>query len=371
MAFNFIESDRMQAFLSPFHYTNQEYFLKEQALLAEKAWIFVGCLNDLTEPNSFITAQVGGKPVVVQRAQNGDLGAFSNVCRHRYSLIQGEKFGVRSLTCPYHGWAYDSSGVLQGIPCRESFPELATKAQAKEIKLAKYNLATCGNLVFVSSEYMKRSLEEYMGPYFDRLEKMTHAFGRRIDRNEMIIDANWKMVVENTLEAYHVSKVHEDSFHKLGLNTLTHTFHGLHSTMAALLEAASQMDFEKISKHFPDRPETIDGYFHQMLFPSMTLATTGGLSFAIQEIEALSASQTRFTSHVFFTTYEGKRSKALEDALATTIVSFNRKVFDEDRMICESVHQGAKASDFPATLGLNEDRIAKFQSAYSDLLATT
>jgi phenylpropionate dioxygenase-like ring-hydroxylating dioxygenase large terminal subunit len=358
----------MQALLSPFHYTNQEYFLRERTLLTEKVWNFVGCLNDLSEPNAFITAHVGGKPIVIQRAQNGELGAFSNVCRHRYSLIQGEKFGIRSLTCPYHGWAYDSSGVLQGIPCRQSFPELTTKAQAKEIKLPKYNLATCGNLVFVSSKSLKQSLQEYLGPCFDRLDKMTSAFGRRIDRNEMIIEANWKIVVENTLEAYHVSKVHEHSFHKLGLNTLTHTFQGSHSTMAAHLESASQKDFERISRHFMDRPETLDGYFHQMLFPCMTLATTGGLSFAIQEIEPLSASQTRFTSHVFFTTYEGKQSKALENALATTIIAFNRKVFDEDKMICESVYKGASASEFPAILGENEDRIAKFQAAYLELI---
>lgn len=354
----------MNSNLTAKHYICRDHFAVEQNFLPKSNWTFVGCLSDLSDTNAYITSTIGGKPVVIQRFGDGSLSALSNICRHRLSLLQARKFGVRALTCPYHGWSYDKTGALVGIPCRAQFPELATRDSARNIKLTEYRVEVCGSLVFVADVSVKSSLKEFIGNFYTRLEQLSNAFGRRIDRNELIIKANWKIVVENTLEAYHVATVHENSFAKLGLNTLRNRFDGPHSTMEALLEEKSQRDFEKIAKHFKTRPEIFDGYFHQMVFPAMTFASTGGLSFAVQEIEAIDESTTRFTSHVFLTSYSKTRQSALEEALASTINTFNRQVFEEDRLICTAVHDGTEKSEFGALLGENEARIKEYHRAY-------
>ena len=40
---------------------------------------------------------------------------FYNVCQHRgHLLLEGRGVVGKRITCPYHAWAYDSSGALKG-----------------------------------------------------------------------------------------------------------------------------------------------------------------------------------------------------------------------------------------------------------------
>ena len=61
--------------------------------------------------------------MVVTRQPDGSLAAFHNVCQHRGPAIVGASTGcgARRFTCPYHGWVYDTKGVVVGVPEREDF----------------------------------------------------------------------------------------------------------------------------------------------------------------------------------------------------------------------------------------------------------
>jgi len=64
----------------------------------------------------FFTADVAGEPIIVVRDKQGELRAFSNVCRHRAGPIALGSGCQNVLRCQYHGWTYTLDGRLIGTP---------------------------------------------------------------------------------------------------------------------------------------------------------------------------------------------------------------------------------------------------------------
>ena len=211
----------MEALIGSESYSDKDILNKEQNKLFNRIWHFVGFNDDFLNENDFISINIASIPVVIQKLR-GEIRAFKNVCSHRHSIIQTEAKGNRPLMCPYHGWAYDNKGVPRGIPKKPLFS--FTESELLCLKLEEFSIQLCGRLVFVNISSHPQNLNSYLGSYFGRLELMSENFGKRIDVNSMIIDANWKILVENTLESYHVNLVHANSFKKLGTDGLDFQF---------------------------------------------------------------------------------------------------------------------------------------------------
>ncbi|MBL8229953.1 MAG: Rieske (2Fe-2S) protein, partial [Bryobacterales bacterium] len=79
-------------------------------------WQAVGHSADVREPGSYFACECAGEPMIIARGEDGVLRAFSNVCRHRASLIAEGKGVCRVLRCPYHGWTYKLDGSLYAAP---------------------------------------------------------------------------------------------------------------------------------------------------------------------------------------------------------------------------------------------------------------
>src|SRR5205814_9107947 len=77
-------------------------------------------LNDVKRPSAgperFYTADVAGEPIIVVRDKQGELRAFSNVCRQRAGPIALGSGCKNVLGCQYHGWTYPLDGRLIGTP---------------------------------------------------------------------------------------------------------------------------------------------------------------------------------------------------------------------------------------------------------------
>src|SRR6201995_3313216 len=80
-------------------------------------WIAVGRADQVAAPGAFFTVELAGEPLVVVRGTDGELRAFFNVCRHHAAAVATAPCGkVDRLRCPYHGWTYDLTGRLRGVP---------------------------------------------------------------------------------------------------------------------------------------------------------------------------------------------------------------------------------------------------------------
>jgi Rieske 2Fe-2S family protein len=175
--------------------------------LFQRTWQYAGHVADLAGPGSYTTALAGDQPVLVLRGDDGELRAFRNVCRHRGSqLLTGHGRCKKAIRCRYHGWTYDATdGRLLGVPEHRRYAELDKAA----LGLHQVRVEAVAGLLFVNldpaAEPLARhtpGLAERLEPYgIPRLERFSSGGGSNQP-------ANWKIVVENYLEGYHVPIAH-------------------------------------------------------------------------------------------------------------------------------------------------------------------
>jgi phenylpropionate dioxygenase-like ring-hydroxylating dioxygenase large terminal subunit len=340
----------------------------EYEKLFSRTWHFVGFTLDLANSNDYISTQIAGKSILVQNFE-GQLKAFLNVCSHRFSEIRCDPKGNGPLRCPYHGWTYNSEGVPVGIPSRPRFDGL-TEDVVLSLALRNYRVEVCGTLVFVCLDSAVPSLRQFLGEAWNRIEVMSSSFGELIDRNELDMECNWKIAVENTLESYHVAFIHSKTFKMLGASGTDFQFDGMHSVWNASVSENVQKQMTKLENTFGKRPFKVQGYLHQLIFPTLTIATTYGNSFALQQIVPRDATRTRFTSFVFATKLPG--ASALKENVRTmineSVVQFNRAVFLEDKDICQAVQRGIRNGIGTGQLSDEELRVADFQKNYAEIM---
>lgn len=347
--------------ISPYHYHDQEIFKKEKLRIFHNNWVFIAFASDLLNHNDFITKTIGGIPIVVQNF-NGKVKAFMNVCSHRFSTIQNEKKGNRALFCPYHGWSFNEEGMPNGIPKKPLFKDFS-KQELCDLKLEEYNLDICGDLYFIHINKPETTLKDYLGIFYDELNIITKGKSELVDVNNMKIKANWKVLVENTLESYHVNLVHSETFKSLGAKGLVFDFSNNHSSWdAELILNEDDPKLSKIHNMFQERPYKINGYKHFLIYPNLLISSSYGVSFNFSTIDPIDPGESDFTSYVFLS--EPNKKSRYIDIYSNLLIDFNRKVFDEDKFICEQVQRGVEVTDKPGVLSIEEKRVHVFQNAY-------
>jgi Rieske 2Fe-2S family protein len=186
-------------------YTDPAIYDLEVERIITRNWILAGHQSELPAPGDFKVLEVANESAILVRGSDDKLKAFSNVCRHRGSLICLESSGrARKFSCPYHGWTYDIDGHLTAA---RSMPDNFDKS---EYGLNELPIETIHGLMFVcfsdtppSVDRARRDLAEPMAMFdFENLKLAAH---RSYD-----IPANWKLAIENYQECYHCATAHPE-----------------------------------------------------------------------------------------------------------------------------------------------------------------
>ena len=197
-------------------YTSQEFFDLEQRELFPKSWMSVCFVEDVAEPGDAIPVVAAGVPIVVLRAENGEVRAFHNVCRHRATIVLQEPAKrLRHLQCLYHAWTYGLDGSLKATPYFDGTPDAANAG----IDRARYGLVPvrCGvwnHVVFINLDGDAPPLEEVVKPAEEEFAPIDLGDLRLGHRLTWEFDANWKLVFDNW-EVYHHVWVHEGVFDRM------------------------------------------------------------------------------------------------------------------------------------------------------------
>jgi choline monooxygenase len=143
--------------------------------------------------------------VLVVRAEDGELRAFRNVCRHRGSrVLSGSGQCGKAIRCRYHGWTYRLDGSLIGVPEVRGFAGI----EKSTLGLLPARVEEMCGLVFVNLEPEAPSLNELLGDLPERLARYRIGSLLPFSRVEGRQPVNWKIVVDNYLEGYHVPIAH-------------------------------------------------------------------------------------------------------------------------------------------------------------------
>jgi phenylpropionate dioxygenase-like ring-hydroxylating dioxygenase large terminal subunit len=197
-------------------YASEERLARERATLFRRYPIAVAPASELP-PGTCFRHDALGVPLLLVRDADGEARGFLNVCRHRGMRLVSED-GVcrrKGFVCPYHGWTYGLDGALRSVPHADAFPGI----DPRDHGLVRVPLAERHGLLWaVPSAGATVDLDAYLGRVgadLDAFGLADHVLYRRIDT---VRRANWKLVIDAFLEAYHIRVLHRDTIYRFFLD---------------------------------------------------------------------------------------------------------------------------------------------------------
>lgn len=360
--------------LKPDYYRDSSHLKKEHTEIFNQVWLFA-CLKCELQGKYHYGVRLGDTELLLQLDEQDIPRAFLNVCTHRHAQLCGPGQHKGPVRCPYHSWVFNREGIPTGIPCKQAFPQVV--AAPEQHRLTNFPCEAVGQFIFVRLSPQGPTLCEYLGNQYDFLERASTGMENVLDEFQEDVGANWKVVIENSLEGYHVPAVHTRTFGQIdGMSREEQApVFFLDDPLHSHLEHAAEQDwvqrFSRSERRIGQWPWRFEHYTHHLIFPNLTVTSFMGYSFHVQRFDPLAADRTKVHSRTIGVQFAGGTeigAKMMERIYADGH-AFTRKVFAEDGDICRKVQAGLQQATRPAVLGLGiEDRVAHFQRAYAKFL---
>lgn len=293
-------------------YTDPAVLAQEAESIFERSWHFAAHDSDLAETGSYVTGEVAGRAFVVARGADGTVRAFDNLCPARpHALVEG-RGRVEALACRVHGvtlapdaastWRVDRLASLVFVcpgtppaPLAATFPGLADE------------------------------LRQWV-PQLDRLR-----FAARITSD---FEANWKVMVDNSIECYHCAVAHPDFQSLLDLDSYRIVNHGCHATHTG---RAGRQDN---TAYAFDEASTSD-FASWWMWPNLLLGPFPGRSnLTVHQILPTGPETTREHFDFYFLDNEP------DEAERAAVTYFRDVLRPQDVALCESVQRGLRSRGY-------------------------
>lgn len=180
----------------------------ERRTVFKNSWQVTGRVDQVREPGQYVTADLGGEPIIVVRGSDHVLRGFFNVCRHHAAAVMNHAEGqTPNLRCPYHGWTYSLEGALKGTPDFAGVCNFNLEANG----LVPVRTALWENWVFVKIEGGGPALEDSLGAdLIEQVRRLGFDKLHWMERRRYTLECNWKVFVDNYLDGgYHVPHLHK------------------------------------------------------------------------------------------------------------------------------------------------------------------
>ncbi|HEX2286670.1 MAG TPA: SRPBCC family protein [Mycobacterium sp.] len=307
-----------------------------------------------------------GVPLFAVRGRDGRARVFRNSCRHRgMALVEGPGCS-HALVCRYHGWTYRLDGSLSHVPHAEAFPDLDMPARG----LVEVDSREVDGLIVIgplSRTADPRRADAAMAalsdgsPWRDKLLPAERLFAVRPALRAM----NWKVLVEQFLEGYHIRTTHKDTFYPIQYDDLN---------VVEAFGPHTRITFPyKNIERLRDRPESTWNVDHRVtyvyhLFPNVMVATFPNQMLVIT-IDPIDIDHTTVTIYAMVTPGVAKRVSADPDAAAGARNLLNEGGVEDNEM-SEGVQRGlhAGANEF-LEFGRHESAIGRFHAELDERLA--
>jgi len=187
-------------------YTSQDQFEHEAITVLREGWHCLGRLDEIPEPGDFFTVQLLNEPLLVVRGDDENVRVLANVCRHRGMPLAEGRGNTKRFVCSYHAWTYGRDGALLRAPRMEN-----QGFDAKSCKLPEHAVQLWNGFIYVNlsddaAPFAHPDLDAMLAPYQTDEFRLVHV-------DEEYWHTNWKCLVENFMEGYHLSVVHPQTLH--------------------------------------------------------------------------------------------------------------------------------------------------------------
>jgi phenylpropionate dioxygenase-like ring-hydroxylating dioxygenase large terminal subunit len=164
-------------------YDDPSFYAGERDAVFARTWQYLAHADQLAAPDSYLIAPVGDFAAVVLRGSDGSLRAFGTRRPRAYELPE------------------------------ETLLAAARSGGSSELEIEELRLETWEQCyIFGTFDHQAVSLAESLGPLCDKAGEvgLDYASLRHWERITYEVDANWKIVVENSVECYHCTVAHPE-----------------------------------------------------------------------------------------------------------------------------------------------------------------
>lgn len=322
------------------YYYDPAIFAREQERIFGRMWVYGGVASSLAQPGHYRTVTIAGESVIVVRTKQGDLRAFFNVCRHRGSRLCPDTSGhlQGSIQCRYHAWTYGLDGRLIGAPNVFNRPDFERDLYG----LHPVALEVWHGLIWLNLADDPPSLAAQLEDPFVRefgsngpIERYGIATLNVANTIVYEVKANWKLVMENTLECYHCGPMHPELCALLP-EYKTGVIDGNEGTAFAEGVEAFTITGRASRPPLPGLlPEDTRRYAGYFALPSVFINLLSD-HVAIDWLEPLGPTRTRITSEWLF----DPEAMARPDFDPMDAVAILDLVNRQDWVVCELAQQG-------------------------------
>ena len=191
-----------------------EVHLVEQAAIWDRHWLWCAHETEVPKLGDFITRTVGGRPLLIVRDRDGAVRVYLNACPHKGTLLCREDRGnARFFRCFYHAWTFSSEGELVALPDEGGYDGSEPGPRERMTLLEVPASGSVAGFVFVAFSTPDVSLEEHLGEAAGYLQLVDDMAPNGLESIEGSLlyhaRANWKLAVENALDAYHFAPTHQ------------------------------------------------------------------------------------------------------------------------------------------------------------------
>ena len=193
-------------------YTDNDFWIKECDTVLSNGWLFAGFVHEFKKAGDVQPIFIAGKPILIIKNENEEIKAFHNVCSHRCLKLVNEKKNIGKLIrCPYHAWSYDLQGNLKAAPHIGGTNNHKPKGfNFKEHGLKPIRIHIWNDWIFINLNGKAKKFIEYAKPLFSKFKDLDFnklKYTATLDFGK--INTNWKFLIENFIEPYHVQFVHK------------------------------------------------------------------------------------------------------------------------------------------------------------------
>lgn len=194
--------------------TSPEIHAMEIEKVFGRCWLYIGHESEIPNPGDFVRRPVGNRQMFMVRSKAGEVNVFHNSCTHRGAMIcRQDKGTAKVFSCFYHAWSFNTDGRLVGVPDREAYGDgldFSALGLRSPARVESYR-----GFVFLSYDPTIVDLVDYLADAKEYIDLVVDATGDAEiipGTNQYAIDANWKLLAENSVDGYHAVSTHDTYF---------------------------------------------------------------------------------------------------------------------------------------------------------------
>jgi p-cumate 2,3-dioxygenase alpha subunit len=197
-------------------FTDEAVLEAERRAIFDRCWLYLGHGSEIAANCDFLTRTVGGRELVFNRDRGGAVHAFLNTCPHRgATLVREQRGNALSFQCFSHGWAFNVNGRFASRYAEGNYGEGHYEGGCADLvgvpRLEQYR-----DFWFINFDRNAMPLADYLAGAKEIIDLVADQgeAGMEIVGGDQcyLINANWKLLAENSVDGFHGLPTHSTYF---------------------------------------------------------------------------------------------------------------------------------------------------------------